>query len=232
MKNIIIIVVTAAIVLSGGYFIYLKNSGEAVMNGETATSTIPDTNGTSTNSKTLNIGGLEYQITGDKAIPASTSTIEKLNLDTLKRELVFPSNNPPEINKKYETDINKTISELKKNPDSFDNWTSLGSFRKMIGDYDGTIEAWKNAEILQPNNPLTESNLGNLLGYYMKDPVNAEKHYLKSVELGPKDGFWYYQTFLFYKEVMKDDVKAKNIIEKGVKNCPNDIDLANILKSL
>lgn len=234
MKILISIIVALVLVSSGVYYFYPKElTVEVNSNIDTgaivATSSLPVSNATTTGPNILNVGGVEYELV--EAV-VSTSTINKLNLNTLNKKLIFPSNSPAEINKKYEIDVGKIVSILEEKPENFDKWIELGIYRKNINDYEGAMEAWVNATIIQPGNALPESNIGNLLGYYMKDPVNAEKHYLRSIELEPNVGFWYYQTFMFYKEVVKDEEKGKAIIEKGVKNNPADTELAGILKDL
>lgn len=237
MKNIMITTAILAVIITGIYFIYSKE-GEVFLNDNNATTTnstststpTSEENGTTTGTVKYTVGGIEYELFEDSTI--STFTLEKLNLETLNKELVFPSNNPVEITTKYETDIKKILSSLDKNPLDFDKWIELGVYRKVIGDYEGAITAWINASVIEPQNALPESNIGNVLGYYMKDPLNAEKHYLKSIEIEPNTGFWYYQAFMFYREVLKNEAKAKAIIEKGVLNNPNDIELKDILDVL
>ncbi|MEI6296797.1 MAG: hypothetical protein WCO84_04105 [bacterium] len=164
------------------------------------------------------------------AIP--TTTQPSIPTPALNRPIVFLEGSLPEFDSKIEADINKVIALLKKNPSSFDNWIQLGVYRKSIDDYEGAKEAWEYASLLSPTDPLPYSNLGNLYGYYLKDNARAEVNYMLSIKNGMNNGFWYYQTYLFYKEVIKDIVKAKNILEDGVKNNPSDEDLKNILKSL
>lgn len=228
MKKIIFTLIIFAVVLFGCYFLFFKKESISINSNSTeSTTTASELN--STTSEMINLGGAQYQLIENVV---STSTISRLNLSVLSKKLEFPQNNPLEINKRYEADINKIVKVLKEKPENFDKWIELGVYLKNINDYAGAIDAWTNATILQPKSALPESNIGNILGYYMKDSINAEKHYLKSIEIEPNVGFWYYQTFLFYKEVVKDEVRAKAIIEKGVVNNPGDIELKEILKNL
>lgn len=162
----------------------------------------------------------------------STSTLAKLNMATLDREIKLSVNMLPEVFKTNDAKIKTLISDLKAKPENFSAWIDLGAYRKIIGDYAGAKEALENALIIRPNNAVALSNLGNLYGYYIKDAVKAEEYYLASIKAEPTPGFWYYQAFFFYKEVMNDAVKAKNIVAEGVKNNPYDSDLNNLLKSL
>ncbi len=150
---------------------------------------------------------------------------------SLERKIVFPEETLDVVREKTTTEINKFVGILKKDPTNFESWIDLGIYRKLIEDYEGAKEAWQFASILRPNSALPVSNLGNLYGYYLKDKTKAEEYYLNSLTIEPNVGFWYYQAYVFYREVMQDESKAREIIERGVKNNPGDEDLKNILNS-
>jgi len=162
----------------------------------------------------------------------STSTLAKLNMGTLDRQIVAPDNAADQMFEKNEAIIKDLVSGLRTKPEVFSDWNDLGTYRKIIGDYVGAKEAWENAAILRPKSALPLGNLGNLYGYYVKDSAKAEEYYLAAIKIEPTPGFWYYQTYFFYKEAMNDSIKAKNIVTEGVKANPLDADLKALLKSL
>lgn len=151
---------------------------------------------------------------------------------SLDRPIVYPAGMPAQIKKDNKSKISVIIDALKSDPSSFNNWIDLGLYRKLLEDYEGARQAWEYASLLRPQSPASFSNLGILYGYYLKDAPKAEKSFLKAIENDPKDINLYFQTYDFYKDVMKDLAKAKAIIETGLKNNPTDKDLESMLKEL
>ena len=174
----------------------------------------------------MKIGGIEYKTIEEKIVKPS------IPAPSLDNPIVFPERMNAEIKRIAGDRIKNLIANLKEDPLSFENWNDLALEKEGIDDLKGAEEIWIYTSALSPKDPLSFSNLGNLYGYYLKDNIKAEENYLKSIELEKGNGFWYYQTFMFYKDVLKDAVKAKAIIAEGVKNNPSDEDLKNILKSL
>ena len=226
MKKVLYILILSAFIASVSLlayeYLYPEETVEIIENESEIT--------TSSTEGIINLGGGVMVEMIDSVV--STTTLAKLNMTTLDRPIVDPRNVSLESFKKNEASVSAIISSLKEKPESFDQWMELGTYRKIFVDYTGAKEAWENALILKPKNPLALSNLGNLYGYYIKDNVKAEEYYLASIKSDPTSGFWYYQAFLFYTEVMNDKVSAKNIVSEGLKNNPNDLELENILNSL
>lgn len=151
---------------------------------------------------------------------------------SLDRPIVYPADMTAQIKEDNQNKISAIIKNLKLNQDSFNDWIDLGLYRKLLEDYEGARQAWEYASLLRPQSPASFSNLGILYGYYLKDAPKAEKSFLKAIENDPKDINLYFQTYDFYKDVMKNLAKAKAIIETGLKNNPTDKDLENMLKEL
>jgi len=162
----------------------------------------------------------------------STGTSLNLDLSVLEKKPVFPNDFPEGLKEKRTSDIASRVEKIRANNSDFDAWIDLGINFKAIDDFDSTRICFENASLVKPQSALPVSNLGNLYGYYLKDKVKAEKYYLQSLEIEPNVGFWYYQAFMFYREVMEDEATAKDIIERGVENNPSDEELKNILNSL
>lgn len=228
MKKILYIFILSALIASGAFVAYDYFSQEpSISNGNI------DSDGlglSTTTGQFIDLGnGIIAEILENQT---ATSTLEKLNMATLERAVTAKEGSVQTLFDTNKKKIEDIVTSLKKNPDNFDKWIELGIYRKLIEDYVGAEESWKNASTLRPNSALPLSNLGNLYGYYIKNNEIAERYYLASIKTEPESGFWYYQAFLFYKEVMNDSAKAKNIIAEGVKNNPYDEDLENILNSL
>ncbi|MEK7148142.1 MAG: hypothetical protein AAB758_02490 [Patescibacteria group bacterium] len=122
-----------------------------------------------------------------------------------------------------DSDKERTISEiqeisgiLKGDHDYFDGWLQLGILRKMIGDYDGAIEAWNFAGVIRPKSTISFLNSANIYAFYIRDNKNAEDSFLKAVSADPQNGFSYFQVARFYEDILKDKEKAKKILLQGI----------------
>lgn len=150
----------------------------------------------------------------------------------LDRPLVFPDSMSESMQRETELRINNFIGNLEANPDDFNSWMDLGLLRKLIEDYEGAREAWEYGSIIRSKNTLSFLNLGVLYGYFLKDNARAELNYLKAIENNTADLQLYGQTYEFYRDVLGDNDKARQIIEIGVKNNPDNVDLKNFLEQI
>ena len=163
---------------------------------------------------------------------ADNATAVSLVVPDLNREITFFSAYPEEQKEKISSQIKDILALLKQDASLFNEWLDLGLLRKAIGDYGGAREAWEYASAIRPQNSLSFSNLGVLYGYYLGNAALAEKNYLKGIENDPKLPYLYAQTADFYLEVMKNKEKAKNILEKGLKEVPGDEALKAALENI
>ncbi len=90
---------------------------------------------------------------------------------------------PPASVENYKKDLATMAEALRKNPYSFNDWLSVGIFKKFFNNYEGARDAWEYAAMLIPQQPVIHLNLANLYGYYLKDFPKAEKHYLEATRL-------------------------------------------------
>ena len=126
--------------------------------------------------------------------------------------------------------IEKLSSELKQDPSLFENWLVLGIYRKMIGDLEGAKECWEYAGFLAPQSPTPFNNLGDLYANYLKDNKKAEENFLIAIKNGPDQIYIYRSFYEFYRDTMKDNAKAKQILEQGISANPTTSqDLKNLL---
>ncbi len=224
-KNIAVASVLFALVFGVvGYFIYAdvrKGAKEPVVEPSTTTDTedVGEENGGDA-VITLAIGGS----VGGGAPVVSTP------IPSLVREIRFPASLSAEQKESIGKQIAGIVALLKQDASLFNEWSDLGLLRKEIEDYEGAREAWEYASILRPQNSVSFVNLGVLYGYYLKDPVQAEKNYLKALENDPKLPYLYVQIADFYLEVMGDKSKARAIIERGIREIPGDEGLKSALE--
>ena len=201
-KNTIVgIIIASLIVFAVGYYIYRDVTGPAIDTG--------DTNATSTTSTPTST----VQNIPPKPV-VSAPLLPKA--PTIDRPILFTDSTPKEMQESMRKEIGNIALSLKTDGTNFNNWMDLGLLRHTIGDYEGAREAWEYASALRPKNSISFSNLGNVYGYYLKDAAKAEKNLLQAIANDTKLVYLYMQTYDFYRDVLKDSVKAKGIIEKGV----------------
>lgn len=126
--------------------------------------------------------------------------------------------NPPDLDRpgKTSTEIKEISEILKGNYDYLQGWLQLGILRKQIGDYEGAIEAWNFAGVIRPNVATSFLNLADLYAYYLKDRPKAEKSFLDAIKAEPQNGFAYYQTANFYRDMLQNEGMARKILEQGI----------------
>lgn len=144
--------------------------------------------------------------------------VEKIELQIpdLDRPVEIKTNIPEKIRQKIVLDIQNISSELKGNYNDLNNWLQLGILRKQIGDYEGAIEAWNFGSAIRPNTATPLLNMADLYAYYLKDRSKAEKSFLDAVKAEPQNGFTYFQTAGFYRDILQDTAKTKEILEQGI----------------
>lgn len=158
-------------------------------------------------------------------------SIEMPNLD---REFYFKDGLPADIKETYAIKIKDIITEIKKNADFLDNWLVLGVYLKSIGDYKGAEEVWQYAGVIRPLNSTSFANLGYLYTYdELKDYEKAEANFRKAIDNDSSKIYIYRNFYELYKFGMKDDAKAKAILEEGIAANPDTSkDLQSILNNL
>ena len=91
----------------------------------------------------------------------------------LERQLVFNIKRqdlPSQAAELYKKEFDETAGNLRKNPDSLNDWVDLGVIKKIIGDLEGAETAWLKASEVNPQNSLSFANLGDLYGFYLNQP--------------------------------------------------------------
>ena len=117
--------------------------------------------------------------------------------------------------------IAEIIKPLKVNQDLFDNWIELGSYTKLIGDYDGAVIYWQYAAAIRPKNFIPWANLGDLYLFNIKDVAKAEQNYLIALSLGPDQVMVYEKLSELYRYFLKDDTKARVVLQDGIAKNPS-----------
>ncbi len=161
-------------------------------------------------------------------------TIERIDYPTPVPKLYVPQNS----NKSISSDaVAQTIAKIKAensvlatNPALTNDWIILGSYRKLLGDYAGTVEVWDYAVRLSPSDFVTYNNLADLYAYNLHDNAKAEVNYKLAITYGSNQVNLYRALYDFYRNVLGDDVKAKAILRSGIAANPtNSADLKYLL---
>ena len=78
------------------------------------------------------------------------------------------------------TKLDEFIKLIKEDYDNSYAWYDLGAYRKLIGDYVGSAEAYQFAAQIRPQDSIAYTNLGDLYGFYLKDYEKSEQNFLLS----------------------------------------------------
>jgi tetratricopeptide (TPR) repeat protein len=138
----------------------------------------------------------------------------------IEKEIVITAKIPDEVKKIATDNILKLREKIKANPLVAENWVIIGIYYKTIGDYDSVVAVWEYAKALDPQNFVPFNNLGDLYGYYLKDPKRAEENFTKALELAPGNQVLLRSVYDFYRFIMKDEAKANAILKRGEQLTP------------
>lgn len=229
--GILIVIIIAIFV---GFYIY-KDSSTNKQNTDTSkknTITV-DTSKASTSTAKIGVVSKDKGYTVE-VVPIKKKTAVKVNIPTpdLNRKIVFGNNVSKDAKKIIITKINSLESALKKDNSSLKDWIDLGLYRKVTGDYEGARQAWEYASALSPKNSISFRDLGDLYGYYLKEPQKAEKNLLEAIKNGPSNIEYYLKTADFYRYKENDISKARGIIKQGISANPKSTELKSFLTSL
>lgn len=220
MKYLVVAGVAAAVVLA---FVGYRTLHNKVYQSESPSGVMAPAGGGSVSTPSassslpsVNIGGTgKYQV---EILPLSPQSRDSNTpvMPSLDRPVVFLPSFPAEARKPMTDKINATVAVLKKNPQIFDEWMALAIFRKTIDDFEGARQIWEFLAAGDPKNPLPFANLANLYAFDLKDPVAAEKNFIKAMQKDPTDVILCRQASDFYRYVRKDDAKAKETLQKCI----------------
>jgi len=214
------IIVVLAFGAAAGFLIWrdVKNSRSPVLETEPDSGKVLDTEP----------GSGQNANPGNNAVTAAEPQVPDLD-----RPIKISANLSEEARKKAILDIQEISGMLKGNHDYFDGWLQLGILRKIIGDYNGAIDAWNFAGVIRPKSTIPFANLADLYAFYIRDNKKAEDSFLRAISADPQNGFTYFQTARFYEEILQDMAKAKEILRQGISaGADSSGDLQSLLNSL
>lgn len=179
----------------------------------------------------------EINSKSDKAenIPFGAATAEADNLKALaakliERPIIVEARLSDGIQKQAIDKLHYSMSVIQQNYDYPNAWLELGAYRKLIGDYEGAIEAWDFVGLIRPQDHISFSNLGDLYAFYLKDYKKGEENFLKAIANNSGNINSYLQLATLYEYAYEEkSAEAENILLLGIKSNPGDIILKTAL---
>lgn len=151
-----------------------------------------------------------------EAVPLDSSG-GALQYPALERPIKFSASYPADARRIMTDKINAAVALLKKDPRQYGEWLNLGILRNGIDDWEGARQIWEFLTTMRPEQPAPFANLANLYAFSLKDLVRAEANLKKAIEKGPKEASAYRLGYEIYRFVLKDDARAREILEQGIK---------------
>ena len=219
-KNLIWILLLALILIGVGFFFF---QSPRTLKQEEVKQQLPPVSGTGA-----------YDAKGNP-VPVTPLPIGKASLPPapdMSGPIVFPSGYHPEDKITVIEKIESLRKILADNPANVAAWVELGSYWKLIEDFKKAESAWKYAAEIDTVNPVPLGNLGFLYGYYIHDNAKAEEYYLEALQRGPDQIYLYFQIAEFYRDVLKNITKAKQILDQGIAKNPSDTSLRKFKETL
>lgn len=115
-------------------------------------------------------------------------------------------------------------------PDFFYGWIQIGVLKKVIGDFEGSRDAWEYAGLIAPKNGVSFGNLGELYWRYLHEYPKSEKNFRIAIKNNPSD----YQLYvslseLYYYSYTEKANLADDVLLEGITNNPDNVDLMRFL---
>ncbi|MEK7576462.1 MAG: tetratricopeptide repeat protein [Patescibacteria group bacterium] len=118
------------------------------------------------------------------------------------------------------------LAAAKKNAADYQAWMDIGLYRKAIGDYQGSSEAWLYVLNFQKQNFVVMNNLANLYAQNLKDYSKAEKYYLAFITEQQSNVDGYINLYQLYRNQYKEkSIQASEILKQGIAKIPDSITL-------
>jgi tetratricopeptide (TPR) repeat protein len=131
---------------------------------------------------------------------------------------------------KYQEELKKAQAAL--SDSNFENMQALGEvarYKKILGDFEGALTAWKYATLIHPESAFAFFNLAAIYQFDFKKYPEAESAYLSALVNDSKDFNTIRNFFELYEVDLKDSVKAEGLLLQGIKDNPEGAELYALL---
>ncbi len=177
----------------------------------------------------------EPTITEEPAVPEGEPITEapvKLPEDILRERAFAVAHRPiyvnaklsPSVEKSARDKITEVVNMIQDNYDYDSPWLELAGYRKLIGDYEGAIQAWLFLSEIRPNSFVPLHNIGELYAFTLRNPFKGEQYLLGSLEVSQSNTQGYLALANLYgsaKELGKQD-QVDDILIGGLAANPTD----------
>lgn len=137
-----------------------------------------------------------------------------------RSQFVVKKQLPVSVIEQAKQKINDAVNLIEANYDYDAPWLELGGYRRLVGDYDGAIAAWKFLTVIRPNAFVPYHNLGDLYAFTFGDHAKGEMYFLTSLEVGPGNIQGYLSLVVLYKDstILKKQSQIDDILLRGLEN--------------
>lgn len=122
------------------------------------------------------------------------------------------------IKKQFEA----AVMAVQTNPDSYNDWITIGILKKQVNDYDGARLVWEKAVVMRPAGSLPLYNLANLYADFLNNPEKAEEYYLSALKNSPDLVQAYLNLADLYKNKLNQPEKVEPLMLEGLTKTSND----------
>ncbi len=222
----IIGVLVVVLLLTGLYVMVNKNKTEVDTEVNKIATTTDDTGAI----QVVGTDGQTYTVT---PVPISEGQ-PQIPVPSLNRALTVSAGATvsPEARAAATEKIKTTQALLKKDTANLNAWIDLGIYQKMGGDYAGAMISWKYVSQVANKDYVSFANMGNLSAYFLKDMMSAEKYYNQAIKNAPTQIYLYFQLAEAFRDVSKDTMKARAVVDQGLVANPNNQELISLKNSL
>lgn len=129
---------------------------------------------------------------------------------------------PEEAVERQKGFLAELAATLAENQIDYDGWIAVGIHKKFFNNYIGARDAWEYAKLIEPNQPKTYLNLGNLYAYYLRDLRLAEENFLAATQRDISNSSGSYHTIANFYRDFDNREKAIHFYRKILAIDPND----------
>lgn len=167
-------------------------------------------------------GSYKIEVVGDSAAPKPPQ---------IQRPLTFSGDLSDDQKTAIQASANELQQKILTSPQDAGAWTSLGTVRKIAGDYEGAKQAWEYVTKLAPQNATAYYNLADLYANFLKDYPKAEAMYKKVMGINSTDTNAYRNLFEIYTgtSYIPTATAGEEILKRGIAAVPDAIDLQVLL---
>ena len=158
----------------------------------------------------------------DQPAPDSKEALKAMAAKIISRPIMVSAPLSEADRKRAEGKIKEISDLIREDYNVTYPWYDLGSYRRVIGDFEGAAEAWNFVPLIRPKDFVAYHNLGDLYGFYVKDYPKSEENYLKSIKNNPQNIQAYLDLAIIYGVYKEKSDQAESILLQGLKANPDN----------